>query len=166
MIKKEDGLLFRNGLNLDFTESIDDADLILACTFTDSKPIDYLPILHKAKDKNLIMYCANPDYETIDILSNKSIFCIGLISDMYKQMGGKVVIKENLKKTFIETTKNMKLNKKRTIAVGDSIFNDIKGANNFKIDSILVQSGIHKAKGAINKLIKITKLNQRTLLIV
>ena len=44
--------------------------------------------------------------------------------------------------------------KKRTIAIGDSLFHDIQGANNFEIDSVLVKSGIHKDLNQINNLIK------------
>ena len=46
------------------------------------------------------------------------------------------------------------LEKKRTIAIGDSLFHDIQGANNFEIDSVLVKSGIHKDLNQINNLIK------------
>ena len=50
--------------------------------------------------------------------------------------------------------KSIQLNKSRTVAIGDSIFHDIKGANNFGIDSILVKSGIHKDSDNINQLCK------------
>ena len=69
---KEDGILFREGLNLDFVDEIDDADLILACTpLANMQPIDYIPMLNKALEKNLIMYCANPDFETIETILEK-----------------------------------------------------------------------------------------------
>ena len=55
---------------------------------------------------------------------------------------------------YIETTKSISLDKSRTIAIGDSIFHDIKGANNFGINSVLVKSGIHKNDHTIEKLIK------------
>ncbi len=153
---KEDGLLFREGLNLIFVDDIDDADFILACTpFVGMQPNDYIPILEKALDKKLIMYCANPDFETININSNKNIFCMGTIAEIYKQIGGEVIIKGKPDcYIYIETTKSFKLEKTKTIAIGDSIFHDIKGANNFSIDSILIQSGIHKELENINKLCK------------
>ena len=55
---------------------------------------------------------------------------------------------------YSKITKSLKINKNETVAIGDSIFHDIKGANNFSIDSILVTSGIHKNIDAINKLSK------------
>ena len=34
--------------------------------------------------------------------------------------------------------------KSKTLMIGDSLFNDIAGANGFGIDSLLITSGIHK----------------------
>ena len=153
---KEDGLLFRKGLDLIFVDKIDDADFILACTpFVNMKPIEYIPILEKAVERDIIMYCANPDFETVVKNNTKKIFCMGAIAEIYTRMGGKVIIQgkpEN--EIYVETTKSLKLDKKRTIAIGDSIFHDIKGANNFSVDSILVKSGIHKESKIINILCK------------
>ena len=143
---KEDGRLYRKGLNLSFVDDIDYADFILACTpFVNTQPIDYIPILDRAIERNLVMYCANPDFETMEKNSNKNIFCMGAIAEIYKKMGGHVIIQGKPEKDiYIETTNLIKLDKAKTIAIGDSIFHDIKGANNFSIDSILVKSGIHK----------------------
>ena len=153
---KEDGILFREGLDLIFVEEIDDADFILACTpFINMQPIDYVPILNKALDKKLRMYCANPDFETIESNSNQNIFCMGTIAEIYKKMGGEVIIQGKPENDiYNETTKSIKLDKNKTVAVGDSVFHDIKGANNFSIDSILVKSGIHKELDNINILCK------------
>ena len=153
---KEDGLIFRDGLNLNFTEDIENSDFILACTpFPNMEPIDYIPLLNKAIDKNIIMYCANPDFETIEINNHQNIFCMGAIAEIYKKMGGEVIIQGKPEiDIYIETTKTIKLDKNKTIAVGDSLFHDILGANNFSIDSVLVKSGIHKDLKQINMLLK------------
>ena len=80
---------------------------------------------------------------------------MGAIAEIYKKMGGKIIIKGKPEiDIYIETTKQINLNKNRTLAIGDSLFHDIKGANNFEIDSILVQSGIHKDIRNINKIMK------------
>ncbi len=153
---KEDGLLFRDGLNLSFVDKIEKADLILACTpFDKMQPVDYIPLLEKAFDKNLIMYCANPDFETIEKNKISNVFCMGAISEIYKSMGGKVIIQGKPEiEIYLETTKSIKIDKNKTIAVGDSLFHDIKGANSFSIDSILVQSGIHRNLETIEMLSK------------
>ena len=153
---KEDGLDFRKGLNLTYTENITESELILGCTpFPNMQPIDYIPILDKAIENKLIMYCANPDFETVEKKNNKNIFCMGAIAEIYKKMGGEVIIKGKPDTSiYIKTTESLDIDKTRTIAIGDSLFHDIKGAKNFNIDSILVKSGIHSDTNIINKLCK------------
>ena len=154
--EKEDGLDFRDGLNFNFVEKVEEADLILACTpFINLQPIDYIPLLEVAYKKEITMYCANPDFETVESNSNNNVFCMGAIAEIYKKMGGNVIImgKPDIS-IYIETTNQINLEKKRTVAIGDSLFHDIQGANSFEIDSVLVKSGIHKDLNQINKLIK------------
>ncbi len=154
--QKEDGLDYREGLSFNFVEKIEESDLILACTpFINLQPIDYIPLLELAYKKKLIMYCANPDFETVENNSNNNVFCMGAIGEIYKKMGGDVIIKGKPDVSiYTETTNLINLEKKRTVAIGDSLFHDIKGANNFEIDSVLVKSGIHKDLNKINNLIK------------
>ena len=145
---KEDGLVFREGLNkFSFVSDIREADFILACTpFKNMEPIDYIPTLYSALEQNLIMFCANPDYVTVEKDNIKNIFCMGTIADLYDHMGGEVIILgKPSKEIYLESTKEIEnLDKTRTIAIGDSLEHDILGASNFNIDSILISSGIHK----------------------
>ncbi len=145
---KEDGLDFRNGLKqFNFVSNIKDANFILACTpFENTQPIDYIPILKEAIEMNLIMFCANPDFVTIEKNNKKNIFCMGTIADLYDHMGGKVIILgKPSKKIYEETCKKIdNLDKSKIVAIGDSLDHDILGANNFGIDSVLISSGIHK----------------------
>ncbi len=160
-ISKEDGLDFRDGLNFNFVEKIEDADLILACTpFINLQPVDYIPLLEVAYKKDIKMYCANPDFETVENKSNKNIFCMGAIAEIYKEMGGNVIIKGKPDiSIYIETTNQINLEKNRTVAIGDSLFHDIQGANNFEIDSVLIKSGIHKYSTKIKNIIKNHKIS-------
>ena len=154
--EKEDGLDFRDGLNLNFVEKVEESDLILACTpFVNLQPIDYIPLLEVAYKKEITMYCANPDFETVESNGNNNVFCMGAIGEIYKKMGGNVIIKGKPDVSiYAATTNQINLDKKRTVAIGDSLFHDIQGANNFEIDSVLVKSGIHKDLNQINNLIK------------
>ena len=145
---KEDGLEFREELNnFNFVTDINKANFILACSpFVNMEPIDYIPILKIALEQNLIMFCANPDYVTIEQNNLNNIFCMGTIADLYDHMGGEVIILgKPSKEIYLESIKKIKeFDKTRTIAVGDSIDHDILGASNFGIDNILISSGIHK----------------------
>ena len=70
---KEDGIKYRDGLkNIEFVNNIREADFILACTpYKNSLPIDYLPILNEAHKNKMLMFCANPDFETVEKVNNK-----------------------------------------------------------------------------------------------
>ena len=145
---KEDGLEFRNGLEkFNFVSNIKEANFILACTpFENTEPVDYIPILKDALDMNLIMFCANPDFVTIEKKNGKNMYCMGTIADLYYHMGGKIIILgKPSKKIYEESCKKIKeLDKSKILAIGDSLDHDILGANNFGIDSLLISSGIHK----------------------
>ena len=144
---KDDAKNYLTGLvDYNFVNSINDADFILGCTPTSgSSIVDYIPLLTKAVEKNLPFVCANPDFETIENNSEKFSLCMGALAEMYKNIGGKVFIlgKPSIE-IYIESTKKLtNLNKSKIIAVGDSLHHDIKGANLFGIDSLLITSGIH-----------------------
>ena len=144
---KEDGLDFREGLNkFNYVSNIKEANFILACTpFKNTEPVDYIPILKEALNQDLIMFCANPDYVTIEKNNGKNIFCMGTIADLYEHMGGKVIILgKPSKEIYLESTKKLnKLDLSKILAIGDSIEHDILGAINFGIDNVLISSGIH-----------------------
>ena len=164
---KEDGLYFRNGLNeFNFVSNIKDSNFILACTpFKNTKPMDYIPILRDAIDLKLNMFCANPDFVTIEKNSENNNFCMGTIADLYEHMGDNVIILgKPSKKIYLESCKKIKnLDLSKIVAVGDSLDHDILGANNFGIDSILISSGIHKDifKNSLEKGIKNIKNSKK-----
>ena len=145
---KNEGEIFQKGLEkYIFVKNIEDADFILGCTpFFEKAVVDYIPLLNVAKEKDLLFVCANPDFESLEKKSNTLTFCMGTIAELYNSLGGKTFLlgKPNIeiyKKTF-EELKNIK--KSKILAIGDSLFHDIKGALNFGVDSLLITStGIH-----------------------
>lgn len=141
---KEDEKYFVQGLEkFNFVKKIEDADFILGCTSLPGlDTIDYVPILTQALKKQIPFICANPDYETIE---NNSNICMGTISELYKSLGGEIFMlgKPSLE-IYIESTKKIQqLDKSKVLAVGDSMFHDIKGANLFGVDSLFITSGVH-----------------------
>ncbi len=144
---KNDSKDFIKGLErYNFVKKIEDADFILACSTTPGlNTIDYVPILIQAIEKDLPFVCANPDYETVENSSNNLIICMGAIAELYTKLGGKTFsLGKPTTDIYDKATKKIqKLNKRRVLAIGDSIFHDIQGANLFGIDSLLITSGIH-----------------------
>ncbi len=167
---KEDGKKYTEGLNnFIFVKDVREADFILGCTpFANSKILDFVPILDIAVKKNLTFVCANPDFDTVTSNQNINQFCIGSVSELYKNMGGKnFFLGKPSVKIYNDSIKNFpEIDKSRILAVGDSMFHDIKGANDFGIDSLLITStGIHQAMfdkvtpSWSNKLNKLSKVN-------
>ena len=147
--KKSEQKFFIYGLEkFNFVKKIEDAHFILACTpFAEFSIIDYIPLLTKALDKNLPFICANPDYESVENNSKEINFRMGTIAQLYKSLGGEIfILGKPEKEIYIQSTKKIKkLNKSKVIAVGDSMYHDIQGANLFGVDSILITSGVHQS---------------------
>jgi len=144
---KEDGIKYREGIdNVEFVNDIRDANFILACTpYKNSLPMDYISILNEAYKNKMLMFCANPDFETVEKVDNKNIFCMGTIAQLYQDMGGNVIILgKPSQEIYHEATKCVNSYQKyQMVAIGDSLFHDILGANKFGIDNVLITSGIH-----------------------
>lgn len=146
---KEDSKDFLIGLEkFNFVDNIDNADFILGCTpFSKKKLLDYFPILNLALKKNMNFICANPDFEVFDSYLKKTQFCMGTISELYKNLGGKTFfLGKPSTEIYQESLRNMpNIPKTKILAIGDSLHHDILGATNFGIDSLLITStGIHQ----------------------
>ena len=152
---KEDGKNYIKGLEkYNIVDNIEEADFILGCTpFANFEVLDYVPILSSAKKNNIPFICANPDFDTVESNSNKLIFCLGTIAELYKSLGGKVFYlgKPSIE-IYNETLNRIKFfDKRKILAIGDSLHHDIKGAMNLGIDSLLITgTGIHKDLFDIN----------------
>ena len=92
---------------------------------------------------NIPMLCINPDKVSID---NNGITtcCPGVIAEKYQQLGGKVIYFGKPYKAIYEYCLQYIVNKKKILAIGDSMTNDIKGAIDMNIDCALICGGIHR----------------------
>jgi len=161
----EDQNIFLEGLeNYNVVDNINKADFILGCTpFANKKIIDFIPILHEAKNNNLPFLCANPDFDTVDFKSKKLIYCMGSVAELYKLMGGEVIILGKPSTEIYNQTLNKfsDIDKSRILAIGDSLYHDIRGAISFGIDSLLITStGIHHNFFDINNPVWLSSKNE------
>ena len=126
---KEDGKDFRIGLEkFNFVSNVKEADFVLACTpFENTKPLDYITILNDALDRNLIMFCANPDFVSVENNNEKDIFCMGTIADLYEHMGGKVVIGEFIKDKY-QKDEGMTVTVRQVKNKDGTVTSDVNGA--------------------------------------
>jgi len=91
----------------------------------------------------LPLLCINPDNYSIT-KSGKLSYCAGIIAKKYESLGGKVVYFGKPYEKIYQYALKSSGPSKRILAIGDSMDNDIKGANGVKVDSVLVCSGIHR----------------------
>ena len=151
-------------------ENIADADLIV-CTepFDPSrdKLTDYEKTLKVGLDKELTLLCANPDL-FVDVGETREM-CAGSLASMYEIMGGKVIYfgkpHSNIYQEVYSFLKKVeKPSAESILCIGDGLKTDIRGANNEKLDSLLVVGGLLKGTHLIEKrnhtIIDERKLNQ------
>ncbi len=124
--------------------NIEEADFLLLTTtagFNDFKNAHSQ--MEVALKLQIPLVCSNPDILGI---SGKDIHpSTGDLALYYKKIGGKTFI---FGKPYVEIYEYVhsksSINKDKMLMVGDSLFNDIAGANNFGIDSLFIKNGIHK----------------------
>ncbi|MAH78367.1 MAG: TIGR01459 family HAD-type hydrolase [Rickettsiales bacterium TMED254] len=148
-------------LKLIITKNPNKADFVLNTgPWGDNDKLEnYTKILCALSQLDIPMICSNPD-KTV-IRGNNSMICAGLLAEFYENQGGKVEYfgkphSEIYEKCFSVIGK--KKVKEKILVIGDSLSNDIQGAINEKLDSLLVTSGIHREVNKDN-FIDIKKLN-------
>ena len=121
--------------------------------------MDFKSLLNKAKIFNIPMICSNPDEQVFDGNLNQIVSQSGCLAKHYASIGGDVkYFGKPYVKIYEECTLNHKIiSKNKIICIGDSLITDIKGANNYQIDSILIKSGIHN-KELLEKEVSINAL--------
>jgi HAD superfamily hydrolase (TIGR01459 family) len=141
--------------DLPFYEGLDiarvgeeEADLV-SCTGlyddTTETPQDYRPLLRRLAERGLELICANPDIvvERGGVL----VYCAGAIADLYKELGGRAVLAGKPHRPIYDAAraKLAELGARRTLAIGDGLPTDIRGACENGLDALFVTGGIHAA---------------------
>jgi HAD superfamily hydrolase (TIGR01459 family) len=108
----------------------------------DETPADYGPLLDASARLGLPMVCANPDLEVM--VGPRRVLCAGTLARRYEDLGGSVryhgkphadVYRRCLELLDIP-------DRRRILAVGDSLHTDVAGAVASGIDAALVTGGI------------------------
>jgi HAD superfamily hydrolase (TIGR01459 family) len=144
-IGSERDMLIRDGLELEFVDAPEDAEFILNTgpAGWEDRIEDYAPLLRGALARALPMVCANPDLVVMH--GNRLALCAGALAQWYEEAGGCVrwhgkpfpsVYDSCLELLGID-------DRRRVLAVGDSLRTDIAGAAGAGLDSLLIADGIH-----------------------
>jgi HAD superfamily hydrolase (TIGR01459 family) len=141
--KKDIDLL--EGLNYKRVEEAEQADFAITTGFDheNSTITEKLSAILEARKYNLDMICVNPDMIVVK-QNGQEMICAGALAREYEKAGGKVFYYGKpfraIYEMVCEIFNNFESNK--ALAIGDGIETDIKGANDFGIDSLLVTGGI------------------------
>jgi HAD superfamily hydrolase (TIGR01459 family) len=137
---------------------LEQAELILCSgPFNDETetPADYRATFERAIAQKLAMICANPDLMVER--GPKLIYCAGALAQLYEEMGGKVIYFGKPHRPIYELAarrlneiKGKEIAPSKILAIGDGLHTDIKGANEFGIDILLVTAGLHVAEFGSN----------------
>lgn len=116
---------------------------------TTETPDSYRDMLAEMRARSMFMVCANPDVvvERGDTL----LYCAGALADAYAALGGEVLycgkphapIYEAALATAAGLRGGRTPDRKRVLAIGDSVRTDLSGAQAFGLDYMFVTSGIH-----------------------
>jgi HAD superfamily hydrolase (TIGR01459 family) len=135
-----------DGLDFGIARKIEAADFILntGVESANDKVEGFENILRAGAARGLPMVCANPDLVVIH--RGKAEICAGAIALRYEQLGGPVqyfgkphppIYRDCFALLGVS-------DRRRILAVGDSLRTDIAGANAADIDGLLVLGGIHQ----------------------
>ncbi len=120
--------------------TLENCDFIL-CTGLFDKQEDnleyYKNLLKDYTNKKLM--CTNPDL--VVHRGNVEELCAGSIAKTFESIGGEVIY---YGKPYKEVYEMCFKQGEKVLAIGDNLRTDIKGANNLKIDSLFIHSGIHR----------------------
>jgi HAD superfamily hydrolase (TIGR01459 family) len=155
------------GLDVTFT-ALESADYVVCSGLFDDTtetPESYRDMLAAMRARSLFMVCANPDIvvERGDTL----VYCAGALADAYAGLGGEVLycgkpyapIYDTALATAAALRGGKPPDRKRVLAIGDSVRTDLRGAQAFGIDYMFVTSGIHAEQYGSRETPDLTALN-------
>jgi HAD superfamily hydrolase (TIGR01459 family) len=135
----------REGLGLEFVDTIEEAEFILNTgpAGWDDRIEDYASQLRGALARGLPMVCANPDLVVMH--GSRLALCAGALAQWYEERGGRVRWHGKPFRSVYDTCLALLGidDRSRILAVGDSLRTDIAGAAGAGIDSVFVAGGIH-----------------------
>jgi HAD superfamily hydrolase (TIGR01459 family) len=134
------------GLDLERVPKIEEASFIMNTgPWRDEEQVsDYEDLMQSGVARKLPMVCVNPDLEVYR--GGKRIICAGALAQRYEELGGDVRYEgKPYKEIYGRCFETLGVDKRRVLAIGDSLRTDIAGAHAAGIDSVLVTAtGLHK----------------------
>jgi HAD superfamily hydrolase (TIGR01459 family) len=136
-----------DGLDLERVKRIEDASFIMNTgPWRDEEQVsDYEALMREGVARKLPMVCVNPDLAVYR--GGVRIICAGALAQRYEELGGDVRYEgKPYKEIYGRCFETLGVtDKRRVLAIGDSLHTDIAGAEAAGINSALViETGLHK----------------------
>jgi HAD superfamily hydrolase (TIGR01459 family) len=154
---KRDLAIF-DGLDVTFAP-VESADYVICSGLFNEDtetPESYRVMLEQMLDRKLFMVCGNPD--VVVERGEQLLYCAGAIADLYARLGGEVLYAGkpyapiyDLALKLAQDARGKRsghnsVDRKRVLAIGDSVRTDFTGAASYGIDCLFVTAGIHAAE--------------------
>jgi HAD superfamily hydrolase (TIGR01459 family) len=130
---------------------LEEADYIVCTGLYDDETEsaeDYRSMMLQARERKLTLICANPDI--VVERGDRLIYCAGAIAELYRELGGEVIFYGKPHRPIYERAMALAgerqghpIDRRRVLAIGDSVRTDLTGARDFGIDCLFVTRGIH-----------------------
>lgn len=131
--------------------ALDEAPIVVVTGLVDDRvetPEDYDDRLAELKARGLPLVCANPDL--VVMVGEDRLWCAGALADRYEAMGGETLWAGKPYGPIYEAAMRLGADvlgravpRERTIAIGDAVRTDLRGATDAGIDCVFVADGIH-----------------------
>lgn len=136
-----DSKLWAQGLSIDLTADISQADAVLLMGLPDGSSLTaWQDQLDTARSHDLTVYCSNPDRKSPR--KDGVVISPGALAFAYQDMGGKTVFYGKPHRPVFSAVETA-LGAQKLLMVGDSLEHDIAGAHAAGWDSLLVQGGLY-----------------------
>ncbi len=139
-----------DGLDIELVEEFE-ASVAVCTGLVDDEtetPEDYAEMLLRLRSRNLAMICANPDI--VVERGDRLLFCAGALARDFAQLGGRTMIAGKPHRPIYEAAlaaasgiAGAQVIPEKTLAIGDGVLTDIKGAADFGLDALYISGGIH-----------------------
>jgi HAD superfamily hydrolase (TIGR01459 family) len=145
--KDNDGLFDRLDVTVGRAEAAD-AIVVTDLDHDDDTPDMYNDRMDGWLARHLPLIAANPD--RVVEHGDRIIYCGGALADLYEARGGRILMAGKPYRpiyeralALAETAAGKPLDKRRVLAIGDSVRTDAIGAANFGIDLMFITGSIH-----------------------
>ncbi len=138
---KGDALVWARGLDIELTQSLQDADAILLMGLPDGSNLsDWTEVLKGALKTQMTLYCSNPDRQSPR--AGGLVISPGALGFAYRDIGGKTVFYGKPHEPIFRSLEKA-LGTQKLLMVGDSLEHDISGGHAAGWDTLFVRGGLY-----------------------